>query len=138
MTEKRPNPARDGFRRAMEETDWSRGFFGDGVSLALHAAKSGDMESLAKMLEDGAALDPAERKFAADALRGVARVSRRKLDQRIKELKISILVSQYMRAGMSKEAAKRAIINDPTLPEMWNVTSEETIETYLRNFREGK
>ena len=78
MTEKRPNPARDGFRRAMEETDWSRGFFGDGVSLALHAAKSGDMESLAKMLEDGAALDPAERKFAADALRGVARVSRRK------------------------------------------------------------
>lgn len=122
----------------MKETDWKAGFFGDGVSLMLHAAKSGDTEHLAKHIEDGGALDDKERKFVADYLRGGARKTRRKLDQRIKEFKIVAWVDSYMRAGMSEDEAIRAVINDPDLTKEWGVNSEDTIDTYIKNWKKRR
>ena len=133
------NPARDAIRAMMEkaaaEGIFERGFFGDGVSLMLHAARSGDTEHLAKHIEDGGALDDKERKFVADHLRGGARTTRRKLDQRIKEFKILFWVDSYMRGGMNEDEAIREVINDPDLPKEWGVNSEETIETYIKNLK---
>ena len=130
------NPARDAFRarskQATADGGRERGFFGDGVSLMLHAAKSGDLESLALHIESGGSLDAQEAKFVADFLRGVAPIERRKLCQRIMEYKYVFVVDQYMKQGKSETAAIEAALDQ--FPDL----NESTLENYLTNWKNGK
>ena len=130
------NQARDAFRaRAKQATAdgvWERGFFGDGVSLMLHAARSGDLESLAQHIESGGALDALEQKFVADFLRGVARIERRKLCQRIKEFKYLHVVNQYMKQGKLQSEAIEATLDQ--FPKL----SAKKLENYLKNWKNCK
>ncbi len=136
-----PNPAREAFQKTMQGTDWSVGLFGDGVSLRLHAARAGDAEALIKAIEAGETLDAAERAWAGKHMRGVARVSRRKLDQRIREYKVVFLVRQYMQQGMTEYAAINCILerhqdmfSDPE-KDAEPAMKRETIETYLKKWK---
>ena len=130
------NPARDAFRarskQATADGGRERGFFGDGVSLMLHAAKSGDLESLALHIESGGSLDAQEAKFVADFLRGVAPIERRKLCQRIMEYKYVFVVDQYMKQGKLKSEAINATLDQ--FPDL----SDKKLKNYLTNCKKRK
>ena len=93
---------------------------------------SGDPVSLFKALEDGNQLNAAEMQWLSKRVRCDDSVKRRKLDQRIKEYKYVVAVWLYERQGMSQYQAKRRVLDD--CPDL----NEETLKTYLRNWKKSR
>lgn len=133
MTENGIHAGRAALRASAVEFENS-GLFGDGLPVRLHAAMGGEFDMMADHIEAGGELTDPERKWLASYVR-TGRKGRRKLDQRIKELKVVHWVASYRQAGKSEADAIAAVLNDPDLPVSWGVNSEETIRTYLRNWR---
>lgn len=130
------HPGRAALHAAAEDYG-KHGLFGDGVPSRLHAAIGGDYWPLAEYIETGGQLTDVERAWLAGFLR-VGRKSRRKLDQRIKEMKVVYWVQSYEDAGMTQGDAIGAVLNDPELPTSWGINCEETIKTYLKNWKNGR
>lgn len=128
------HPGRTALRESAE-LHAEFGLFGDGLPTRLHAALGGELALMAEHIENGGELTEPERKWLASYLR-TGRTGRRKLHQRIKEMKVVGLVESYRRTGLSEPKAIEKALED--VPESWGITSEETIRTYLGKSRNNR
>lgn len=114
------------------------GLFGDGKETRLLAAMSGDTEAMAQHIESGGDLNEMDRRWLAARVRGVEKIERRKLKQRILEMKVLFWIESRIAAGMTKSEAVQDFLNDPEVPKSWGVRTEETIKQYFKNRDRGR